>query len=275
RLLAREASSALLKIQQGRRRVVDYALEFRTLAADSGWNETSIIGAFMDGLAEEVKDFLAPSDIPRDFESLVEIASRIDNHLRERERETSAGSQVFGVFRVPGGAAPHSFRADCIPSPVLREEAMEEYITASLGSGIIRPSSSAAGAGFFFVVSFLGYVITANHISMDPAKVDAVTNWPPLTSKKKWNDKAEEAFNKLKQKFTTAPILTVPDPALQFVVEVDASNEGIGAVLSHRLPADNRIHPCAFLSRKLSAAERNYDVGNKELLLAVKVALEE
>ncbi|KAI3374155.1 hypothetical protein L3Q82_006021 [Scortum barcoo] len=87
---------------QGRRRVVDYALEFRTLAADSGWNETSIIGAFMDGLAEEVKDFLAPLDTPRDFESLVEIASRIDNRLRERERETSAGSQVFGV---PGGAA--------------------------------------------------------------------------------------------------------------------------------------------------------------------------
>ncbi|KAI3355594.1 hypothetical protein L3Q82_018423 [Scortum barcoo] len=142
---------------------------------------------------------------------------------------------------------------------------MEEYITASLRSGIIRPSSSPAGAGFFFV---------ANHISMDPAKVNAVTNWPPLTSKKKWNDKAEEAFNKLKQKFTTAPILTVPDPALQFVVEVDASNEGIGAVLSQRLPADNRIHPCAFLSRKLSAAERNYDVGNKELL-AVKAALEE
>ncbi|KAI3370297.1 hypothetical protein L3Q82_025072 [Scortum barcoo] len=50
---AREASSALLKIQQGRRRVVDYALEFRTLAADSGWNETSIISAFIDGLTEE------------------------------------------------------------------------------------------------------------------------------------------------------------------------------------------------------------------------------
>ncbi|KAI3369484.1 hypothetical protein L3Q82_007699 [Scortum barcoo] len=151
---------------------------------------------------------------------------------------------------------------------------MEEYITASLRSGIIRPSSSPARAGFFFVVSFLGYIITANHISMDPAKVNAVTNWPPLTSKKKWNDKAEEAFNKLKQKFTTAPILTVPDPALQFVVEVDTSNEGIGAVLSQRFPADNRIHPCAFLSRKLSAAERNYDVGNEELL-AVKAVLEE
>ncbi|KAI3365248.1 hypothetical protein L3Q82_010331, partial [Scortum barcoo] len=53
---------------------------------------------------------------------------------------------------------------------------MEEYITASLRSGIIRPSSSPAGAGFFFV---------ANHIYMDPAKVNAVTNWPPLTSKKR------------------------------------------------------------------------------------------
>ncbi|KAI3355595.1 hypothetical protein L3Q82_018424 [Scortum barcoo] len=79
------------QIQQGCRRVVDYALEFRMLAADSGWNETSIISAFVDGLAEEVKDFLAPLDIPRDFESLVEIASRIDNHLRERERERDVG----------------------------------------------------------------------------------------------------------------------------------------------------------------------------------------
>ncbi|KAI3358632.1 hypothetical protein L3Q82_015048 [Scortum barcoo] len=106
---AREASSALLKIQQGRRRVVDYALEFRmTLAADSGWNETSIIGALMDGLAEEVKDFLAPLDIPRDFKSLVEIASRIDNRLRERERERRRPGRKSSGFQ--GGAA-------LLPSP--------------------------------------------------------------------------------------------------------------------------------------------------------------
>ena len=58
------------------------------------------------------------------------------------------------------------------------------------------------------------------------------------------------------------------------MVEVDASDVGVGAVLSQRSAKDNKLHPCAFLSRKLSASERNYDVGNRELL-AIKVALEE
>ena len=74
--------------------------------------------------------------------------------------------------------------------------------------------------------------------------------------------------------FTTAPVLTVPDPSLQFMVEVDASDVGVGAILSQRSQVDNKLHPCAFLSQKLSPAERNYDVGNRELL-AIKVALEE
>lgn len=55
-----------------------------------------------------------------------------------------------------------------------------------------------------------------------------------------------------------------PDPNLP--LQVDASDCGIGAVLSqcHRKP--DKLYPCAFFSRKLTAAERNYDVGNKELL---------
>lgn len=75
-------------------------------------------------------------------------------------------------------------------------------------------------------------------------------------------------------RFTPAPILTVPDPSRQFVVEVDASNVGVGAALSQRSEKDNKLHPCTFLSHKLSPDERNYDIGNRELL-AVKVALEE
>lgn len=159
-------------------------------------------------------------------------------------------------------------------------------------------------------VSFLGYRIDRGRIGMDVAKVEAVRTWPTpesrkqlqrflgfanfyrrfirgyssvaapmtaLTSSKvtfRWNPEAEAAFRELKKRFTTAPILQVPDPEAQFVVEVDASDVGVGAVLSQRAASDQKIHPCAFFSRRLSAAERNYDIGNRELL-AVKLALEE
>ena len=159
-------------------------------------------------------------------------------------------------------------------------------------------------------VSFLGFIVAPGKVQMDPAKVSAVADWPTPDSRKKvqqflgfadfyrrfvrgfsaiaaplhaltstqvqfhWSPEAERAFQILKHRFTTAPILTMPDPQRQFVVEVDASNEGVGAVLSQRSEKDCKMHPCAFLSRRLSKAERNYDVGNRELL-AVKLALEE
>ncbi|TWW77706.1 hypothetical protein D4764_12G0010960 [Takifugu flavidus] len=64
----------------------------------------------------------------------------------------------------------------------------------------------------------------------------------------RWSTEAEAAFQELKRRFTTAPILTLPDPARRFVVEVDASSEGIGAILSQRAEHDDKLHPCAFLS---------------------------
>ncbi len=81
-------------------------------------------------------------------------------------------------------------------------------------------------------------------------------------------------FQQLKQRFISAPILHHPDPELEFTVEVDASNTGIGAVLSQRQGNSAKLYPCAYYSRKLNAAERNYDVGDRELL-AMKAALEE
>ncbi|KAK3544289.1 hypothetical protein QTP86_009141 [Hemibagrus guttatus] len=148
-------------------------------------------------------------------------------------------------------------------------------------------------------------------VEMDAVKVQAVTEWPapsmvqelqrflgfanfyrrfirnyssvarPLTSllrgkpkKLPWTDQAHTAFLQLKERFTPAPILKHPDPELPFVVEVHASCSGLGAVLSQWHGEPGKLHPCAFYSRKLTVAEGNYDVGNRELL-AIKAALEE
>ncbi|KAK3525664.1 hypothetical protein QTP70_003229, partial [Hemibagrus guttatus] len=160
-------------------------------------------------------------------------------------------------------------------------------------------------------VQFLGYKIDSSGIQMDEGKVTAIRNWPtpttvkelqwflgfanfyrrfiqnyssianPLTSllrnKPKllsWSPSAEEAFTTLKKAFTTAPLLVHPDPEKPFIVEVDASTTGVGVVLSQQQGNPSRLHPCAFFSRKLNPAERNYDISNRELL-AVKLALEE
>ena len=69
-------------------------------------------------------------------------------------------------------------------------------------------------------------------------------------------------------------ILQMPGPERQFVVQEDASDIGVGASLSQRTASDQKLHPCAFYSRCLTPAERNYEIGNRELL-AVKLPLEE
>lgn len=67
-------------------------------------------------------------------------------------------------------------------------------------------------------------------------------------------------------------MLIHPDLSVAFVVEVEASNEGVGAVLSQH--SSGCLRPCAFFSCWLPPAEQNYDVGDQELL-AIKLALEE
>lgn len=160
-------------------------------------------------------------------------------------------------------------------------------------------------------ISFLGYIISSYGFSMDPKKLQAVLDWPVPNSLKatqrflgftnyyrrfiasfslivapivaltkkgadpsRWSPQAIQAFEALKRAFSSAPILRHPDPELPFEVEVDASEVGVGAVLSQRDRHSFKLHPCAFLSRKFLDAERNYDVGNRELL-AIKLAFEE
>ncbi|XP_061653427.1 uncharacterized protein LOC133488913 [Phyllopteryx taeniolatus] len=60
----------------------------------------------------------------------------------------------------------------------------------------------------------------------------------------------------------------------QFIVEVDASEAGVVAVLSQQSQTDGKVHPCAYFSPKLSQAEKNYGIGDRKLL-ALKMPLEE
>lgn len=78
----------------------------------------------------------------------------------------------------------------------------------------------------------------------------------------------------MKALFTSASVLKHPYPALPYILEVDASEIAVGAVLSQRQGPKALLHPVAFFSCKLSEAERNYDVGDRELL-AIKSGLEE
>uniref|UniRef100_A0A3Q3FKI6 Gypsy retrotransposon integrase-like protein 1 n=1 Tax=Kryptolebias marmoratus TaxID=37003 RepID=A0A3Q3FKI6_KRYMA len=159
-------------------------------------------------------------------------------------------------------------------------------------------------------VSFLGFIFGQGHYRTDPEKIRAVADWPipsdrrqlqrflgfanfyrrfvqdysrvatpltQLTSTKQpfvWSTEAQSAFDELKSCFVSAPILRHPNPELQFILEVDASDSGVEAILSQRSSEDNKVHPCAYFSRRLTPAEKNYDVGNRELL-AIKLALEE
>ncbi|KAI3352573.1 hypothetical protein L3Q82_005509 [Scortum barcoo] len=98
---SQEASRAMFELRQNSRRVMDYAIEFRTRATDSGWNSPALKGAFINGLDDDVKDQLAPHEIPEEFEDLVKLAIRIDTRLQEREgerrRATRRSSELQGV----------------------------------------------------------------------------------------------------------------------------------------------------------------------------------
>jgi len=155
-------------------------------------------------------------------------------------------------------------------------------------------------------VEFLGYVIGRNGIRMSEDKVQVILEWKTprsltevqlflgfanfyrqfilkysriaktlmeLTKKENsrewlWNQETEAAFRELKHRFTTAPILAHFDPKKPVLIETDASDFALGAVLSQR-SEEGRLHLVAFHSRKFQLAEINYEIHDKELLAIV------
>ncbi|XP_053330022.1 protein LDOC1 [Spea bombifrons] len=81
------ASASLMSLQQGSRSLSDYAIEFRTIAAELGWNNEALVAAFMHGLSDKLKDELAAREMPEDLEDLILFISRIDLRLRQRQSQ--------------------------------------------------------------------------------------------------------------------------------------------------------------------------------------------
>ncbi|GFW93188.1 hypothetical protein TNCV_3333481 [Trichonephila clavipes] len=153
-------------------------------------------------------------------------------------------------------------------------------------------------------VTYLGHIISVEGVRTDPDKISAVKDWNcptdvhqfrsffglctyyrkfvknfstiarplhKLTEAKPkfiWTVDCNNAFNKLKDALTSAPILAYPEIGKQFIPDTYASNESIGAVLSQEIDGQERAIAC--FSKCRSIPERNYCVTMKELLAIVK-----
>lgn len=85
----RDATKRLLFQHQGSLSVAEYSIEFRTMPAESGWNEVSLQGVFLNGLCDAVKDELSVRDESESLDELIALAIRLDNRLHERHRDRS------------------------------------------------------------------------------------------------------------------------------------------------------------------------------------------
>ncbi|GJP52411.1 hypothetical protein CLOM_g11528, partial [Closterium sp. NIES-68] len=94
-----------------------------------------------------------------------------------------------------------------------------------------------------------------------------LTNLLKKNTPYKWETKHQEAVEQLKQALTSAPVLILPDPERDYVIEADASDQAVGAVLMQ--DQGNGLQPIAYLSKKLHGAELNYPIHDKEALAII------
>ncbi len=153
---------------------------------------------------------------------------------------------------------------------------------------------------------YLSVIISENSIHMDPVKIAGIAEWPTPTKKWelqsflgftnfyrkfiknylkvikvltaltgnaewKWGSAQDQAFAELKKRMAEDVILTIPNKTDPFMVEADTSEGVVSAVLSQK--QNGKWRPVAFMSKSLSATERNYEIYDKELL-AIMLALD-
>ncbi|GJU23026.1 putative reverse transcriptase domain-containing protein [Tanacetum coccineum] len=194
------------------------------------------------------------------------------------------------------GTAPVA-RAPYRLAPSKMKELSEQLQELS-NKGFIRRSSSPWGA-LIPKVQFLGHVIDSQGIHVDPAKIKSIKDWASpktpteirqflglfgyyqifiegfsnigkpmtkLTQKKvafEWGDRQEAAFQTMKNKLCSAPILALPQGAENFIVYCDASHKVLVAVLMQ----NEKV--IAYASRKLKIHEKNYTTHDLELNVVV------
>lgn len=112
--LGKEASRLLAALRQGRRSVADFAIEFRTLAASSMWNEAALVARFTEALEDDIRDEMYAHELPEHLDELVDLAIRLDNRrdLRRRARFPPSPSLVDLAPTSSVSAAP-----DHLPAP--------------------------------------------------------------------------------------------------------------------------------------------------------------
>ena len=120
------------------------------------------------------------------------------------------------------------------------------------------------------VRKFLGLANYYKRFIKDFAQVARPLNMLTRKDKKWWWEEAQQkAFDKLKQVFTTKPVLVAPDLDKEFRVEADASNYATEGVLSMKC-SDKKWRLVTFISKSLSNTERNYEIHDKEMLVVVR-----
>jgi transposase InsO family protein len=115
------------------------------------------------------------------------------------------------------------------------------------------------------IEKFIGFANFYRRFIKDFSKIAAPLN--RLKGKDiawEWGSDQQKAFDELKRRITSEPVLTLPRSNGKFRMEVDASGYAIGGVLQQE--QDGKWHPIAFLSRSMTPAEKNYEIYDKELL---------